>query len=171
MTYSVYNIRIDNNAQYIDGNQAVNKILTSDADGNLTWRAPSLTYSQMTGYVSSWTGNNTLGTSSIKLTSNNIDVYTINQTTATISGVYTQSLTQQQYIFNLSGNTTFGFSNPNISSYNFLFNCATYSLTLASGVFKTPGATALAATGSIIISGVYDGSRMWISSVTNYSNL
>src|SRR5574343_85674 len=130
-----------------------------------------LSYSATTGYVASWTNTAILGTSSIKLTNNNIDEYEINYATASISGVYTQSLSYHQYIYTLTGNTTFGVSGANIATYNFLFNCGTYTLTLNSGSFKTSGATTIGATGSILVSGVYDGSRLWIATVNNYNDL
>ncbi len=106
---------------------------------------------------------------------NNIKLskYQINYATASISGTYTQSLDYQQYIYNLTSNvTSFRYTNPNISTYNFLINAGTYSFTLGTGsYFKTVGATALGFTGSFVMSGNYDGSIMWISTIKNYSNV
>ena len=103
-----------------------------------------------------------------ELVSNLSSFYTF---TASISGTFTQSLDANNYVYTLTGNTTFGYSNPRTSTYNFMINAGTNSFTLQSGLFKTIGGTWSGLTGSFILSGVYDGSRMWIASTTKYNNL
>ncbi len=96
--------------------------------------------------------------------------YTMGVTTATVSSTYTQSLASgHTYVYNLSGNTTFGFSNATTANYNFLINAGTFSFSLSSGSnWKTVSATALGFTGSFAMSGIYDGTDMWVSTVKNY---
>lgn len=130
-----------------------------------------LTYSQNTGYVTSWSGTNTLGTSSILLSNGDISVYQNTVTTATISGIYNQSLVGHSYVYNLSANATFSFTNAKNATYNFLVNAGSFVFTLGTGSFKTQGATALGYTGSFVMSGIYDGSRMWIATpITNFQD-
>lgn len=131
-----------------------------------------LTYSSTTSYITTWTGATALGTSSILIQNNDIAQYQGVIVTATVSGGIQQSLTgSHQYVYNLSGNATFSYTNPKVATYNFLVNAGTNTFTLVSGFFKTEGATALGYTGSFAMSGMYDGSRMWISTVKNYTNL
>ena len=199
-TFSTYNINIENNIQVIPG-ITTGYVLSANNDGSTGWVSPQsgatgntgatgpigstgatgndgatgsaygLTFSSTTGYVTSWTNTSILGTSSIKLTNNNIDLYEINYATASISGTYTQSLAYHQYVYTLTGNTIFGITAAKIATYNFLFNCATYSLTLNTGSFKSTGATTIGGTGSILMSGVYDGSRLWVANINTMNNL
>ena len=92
---------------------------------------------------------------------------------ANISGVVTQSLTfSNTYALTLTGNATFSISNAAMGSYNFLITAGTYTFTLGTGSFKTQGATAVGLTGSFVLSGVYDGSRMWLATpASNFINL
>ena len=92
---------------------------------------------------------------------------------ATISGAYTCDLsTSNNFALELSGGVTFSFSNAGKSTYNFLVKAGTHSFTLDSGAnWQTVGATALGFTGSFVMSGIYDGTDMWISTVKNYNSL
>lgn len=172
-TYSVQNIFVEDTLRFKPAGVTAGYILSINASGDSQWIvAPSgLSYSSTANFVTYFDTTSHIATASIKISSNNIDTYAMNVTTATISGSYTQALDKQQYVYNLSGNTEFGYSSPNVSTYNFLVNAGTYSFTLTTGQFKTVGATALSYTASFVMSGVYDGTRMWVSTVQNYTNL
>ena len=89
---------------------------------------------------------------------------------SSVSGTFTQSLTSNTYIYTLSGNTTFNYTNATYSTYNFVVKAGTFSFTLNSaGAWQTVGATGLGFTGSFIMSAIYDGVDMWVSTVKNYS--
>lgn len=195
-TYSVINIKIDNQLAFTPGPTA-GFILAIGSNGVSYWTSVTgptgsqgiqgiqgitgatgsvgssgLTYSSTTSYITTWTGATALGTSSILIQNNDIAQYQGVIVTATVSGGIQQSLTgSHQYVYNLSGNATFSYTNPKVATYNFLVNAGTNTFTLVSGFFKTEGATALGYTGSFVMSGMYDGSRMWISTVKNYTNL
>ena len=88
-----------------------------------------------------------------------------------VTGTFTQSLTSNTYVYTLTGDTTFGFTNPTYSTYNFLVKAGTYSFTLDSGSnWQTVGATALGFTGSFVMSCLYDGTDMWVSATKNYQS-
>lgn len=92
-------------------------------------------------------------------------------TTGTVSGAFTQSLTySNSYVFNLSAGATFSYSNPAVSNYTFIVNAGTYVFNLSSAsTFMTQGGTAVGLTGSFVLSGIYDGSKMWLSTpATNF---
>jgi hypothetical protein len=99
-------------------------------------------------------------------------VYNNIVSTASISGAYSQSLTASNtFVYTLTGNATFSYTNALPSVYNFIFKCGTYTLTLDSTAnWQTVSATALGYTGSFIMSGIYDGTDMWISAVKNYAS-
>lgn len=87
-----------------------------------------------------------------------------------VSGTFSQNLKSNTYIYTLSGNTTFNYTNATYSTYNFVVKAGTFSFTLNSaGAWQTVGATGLGLTGSFIMSMIYDGVDMWVSSVKNYS--
>jgi hypothetical protein len=93
---------------------------------------------------------------------------------ATISGTPTIDLSQgNNHVLNLSGNVTaFDYSNAEKSTYNFIVNAGTFSFDLAtSSNFKTPNGDNLGLTGSFIMSGIYDGSDMFIAVSENYISL
>lgn len=96
-------------------------------------------------------------------------------TVNSITGNYNQDLSvSNSYIYNLSGNTTFTAATASPSVYNFVVNAGanTFSLGTASGItFATPDGSALGLTGSFVMSGLYDGSKMWITWVDGYSDL
>lgn len=92
-------------------------------------------------------------------------------TTGTVSGAFTQSLTYSNtYVFNLSAGATFSYSNAAVSNYTFIVNAGTNVFNLsAASTFMTQGGTAVGLTGSFVLSGIYDGSKMWLSTpATNF---
>jgi hypothetical protein len=97
---------------------------------------------------------------------------TIVSSNVSVSGTFTQSLSDaNNYTYTLTGNTTFSYSNPTQSVYNFLVKAGTYSFTLdAASNWQTVGATALGFTGSFVMSAIYDGTDMWVSTVRNYQS-
>jgi hypothetical protein len=92
---------------------------------------------------------------------------------ATISGAYSVDLsTGNIFQFNLSGNTTLNYTNPEKSTFNFLIKGGTHSLTLGTASnWLTPDGDNLGLTGSFVVSGIYDGTDMWIASQENYNLL
>jgi hypothetical protein len=91
---------------------------------------------------------------------------------STVTGTFTQSLTSNTYIYTLTGNTTFNYSNATYSVYNFIINAGTYSFNLAtSSGFKTPDGANLGLTGSFVMSGIYNGTDMFIAVSENYISL
>ena len=90
--------------------------------------------------------------------------------TNSISGSFTQSLTASNiYTYTLTGNTTFGYSNPQTTVYNFAIKAGTYSFSLSvDSNWQTVSGTALGITGSFIMSCIYDGTDMWVSTQKNY---
>jgi hypothetical protein len=97
-------------------------------------------------------------------------LYSGDLVTGTISGSYSVDLsTGNNFQFNLSGNTTLNYTNPIKSTFNFLIKGGTHSLTLgtASNWLSADGDN-LGLTGSFVISGIYDGTDMWISSQENF---
>jgi LDH2 family malate/lactate/ureidoglycolate dehydrogenase len=109
-------------------------------------------------------GNNA-GTYSIGINS-----YTTNVSVSNITGTTAVSLSSTNtYAYTLTGNTTFGYVSATTSVYNFLIKAGTYSFSLDSAyAWQTVGATALGFTGSFVMSGIYDGTDMWISTIKNY---
>jgi hypothetical protein len=92
--------------------------------------------------------------------------------TNSISGTFTQSLaTSNNYAYTLTGDTTFGFTDPQPSTYNFLIKAGTHTFTLSSDSnWQSVGATALGFTGSFVMSCLYDGTDMWVSATRNYQS-
>ena len=99
-----------------------------------------------------------------------INLYQTTVATNSITGAFTQSLTASNiYTYTLTGNTTFGYSNPQTTVYNFAIKAGTYSFSLSvASNWQTVGGTALGFTGSFIMSCIYDGTDMWVSTVKNY---
>jgi collagen type VII alpha len=91
---------------------------------------------------------------------------------AAVTGSFNQSLdASNNYAYTLTGNTTFAYSNATMSVYNFVIKAGTYSFTLDSASnWQTVGATALGFTGSFVMSAIYDGTDMWVSTVKNYQS-
>lgn len=191
MTYSVYDIKIDNSLAFTPGPTA-GYVLTIDSNGSTYWSQggagavgpTGATGAQGPAGVNGATGptgstptqtleqtlsyGNTSGTYSIGLSMYQQISPVIN---SAVTGTLTQSLTSNTYIYTLTGDTTFAFSNPTYSTYNFLVKAGTYTFTLSSGSnWQTVGATALGFTGSFVMSCVYDGTDMWVSTVKNYSS-
>lgn len=163
-TYSVQNINIDNEIIVSPGKTAGN-VLTVNSDGTTYWGetvSPTQTLEQTLSY------GNTSGTHSIGLS---LYLQTEPVINSSVSGALTQSLTSNTYIYTLTGNTTFAFTNPTYSTYNFLIKAGAYSFSLSSGSnWQSVGATALGWTGSFVMSAIYDGTDMWVSAVKNYSS-
>jgi hypothetical protein len=92
---------------------------------------------------------------------------------ATISGAYTCDLsTSNNFALNLSGGVTFSFSNAKKSTYNFVINAGANTFNLATSAgFKTPDGANLGLTGSFVMSGIYDGTDMFIAVSENYISL
>ena len=93
-------------------------------------------------------------------------------TNTSVTGTLTQSLIDaNNYAYTLTGNTTFGYSNATQSVYNFMIKAGTYSFSLNSASnWQTVGATALGFTGSFVMSAIYDGTDMWVSTIRNYQS-
>lgn len=100
-------------------------------------------------------------------------IYTGDIISATISGTYTIDLsTGNIHVLNLSGNATLEYSNAKQSAYNFLVKADTYSITLGTASnWLLPDGNNISATGSLVISGIYDGADMWVASQENYTNI
>ena len=102
---------------------------------------------------------------------NNINIdnlYTGELIQATVSGAYSLDLSQSNlYKLNLSADTTLTYGTASNTAYNIIVEGGAFSLTLGTG-FQTVGATTIGATGSMIISGIYDGSDLWVASSENY---
>ena len=100
-------------------------------------------------------------------------LYTGDIITATISGTHTVDLsTSNIFVFNLSANTTLEFTDAKQSAYNFLVKAGTYSITLGTASnWLLPDGDNISATGSLVISGIYDGTDMWVASQENYTNI
>jgi hypothetical protein len=94
-------------------------------------------------------------------------------TSASISGAYTCDLSaSNNFALTLTGNATFSFSGAKKSTYNFVINAGTHTFNLATSAgFKTPDGANLGLTGSFIMSGIYDGSNMFIAVSENYISL
>jgi len=45
-------LQVDGSLKYVDGNQSLGRVLTSDANGNATWQAPKATYGEIFSTVS-----------------------------------------------------------------------------------------------------------------------
>jgi hypothetical protein len=87
---------------------------------------------------------------------------------AAVTGTFTQSLTSNTYIYTLTGDTVFDYSNATYSVYNFVVNAGTHSFDLATASnFKTPDGNNLGLTGSFIMSSIYDGTDMIVVSQEN----
>jgi hypothetical protein len=163
MTYSVYDIKIDNSLAFTSGPTAGN-VLSINADGSTTWITPSSGTNQ--NLQQTLALGNESGTYSIGLTFAYQTSPVIN---SSVSGTFTQSLISNTYIYTLTGNTTFNYSGGTYATYNFLVKAGTYSFTLGTpSNWLTPGATALGFTGSFVMSAIYDGTDMWIAATKNY---
>jgi hypothetical protein len=91
--------------------------------------------------------------------------------TVTPAGSYAIDLSlSNQFIINPTANITLDYSNAKIGTYNFLFNAGSFTISLASGKFKTIGGTWTAPSGNCIITAIYDGSKMWVAQTTNFIN-
>lgn len=195
-TYSVYNIKVDNGVYFTPGPTA-GYVLTIGSDGSTYWSQGGAGAQGPTGVTGSQgpTGSaGTNGTNGVTGPTGPASSQSLSQTLAVgntsgtysagfsyyiqtnpvinsgVTGTLTQSLTSNTYIYTLTGNTTFNYTNPTYSTYNFLVKAGTFSFTLASaGAWQTVGATALGFTGSFIMSCIYDGTDMWVSTVKNYS--
>ena len=93
--------------------------------------------------------------------------------TASISGAYAVDLSSgNNFVLTLTGATTLTYANPQKSTYNFLIKAGTYSITLGTASnWLLPDGDNISATGSLVISGIYDGTDMWVASQENYTNI
>lgn len=63
------------------------------------------------------------------------------------------------------------FSNAATTTYNFIIEPNGFTFSLGTGNFKVPEGTFEGATSSMLMSSIYDGTDMWVTSVKNISDL
>jgi hypothetical protein len=100
-------------------------------------------------------------------------IYSGEVQTASISGAYAVDLsTGNNFVFTLTGSTTLTYTNPSKSTYNILVKGGTHSIELGTGSnWLSSEGDAISATGSIVISGIYDGTDMWVAYSENYLSI
>jgi hypothetical protein len=89
---------------------------------------------------------------------------------ANFSGTYTSNLaTSNLFILTQTGNGTLDYSNAGYGSYTWIINTGGFTLSFAAGKFQAEGVPTIA--GKVLISGIYDGSRMIITNLKNLADL
>jgi hypothetical protein len=88
--------------------------------------------------------------------------------TASFSSTYTANLaTANVFILTMTGNGVLDFSSPAVGSYTWIITTSGHTLTLAVGKFQGEFDVA----GKALISGIYDGSKMIITSIKNLTDI
>lgn len=157
MTYSVYNLRIDNSFQFPISGTAGWRLSKLDEEGNIGLVGPS--FNVATRYP--------------------IKVSTVDSAltkTTGVSGTYTiDGSTGNNFMITLSGNTALTHTNlVEGSAYNVIVsNTGAHKITLTTNKFYTSGGTFPTTTSSCVFSGIYEAtnSRMWLTNIDKMSNI
>jgi hypothetical protein len=88
--------------------------------------------------------------------------------TASFAGTYTADLSLANiFILTMTGNGVLDFSNAQVGAYQWIITTSGHTLTLAVGKFQGEFDVA----GKVLISGIYDGSKMVITSIKNLTDI
>ncbi len=90
--------------------------------------------------------------------------------TATTSGTIISNLSLANiFIYTLTANSTLDYSNPQVGSFTWIITTDGFTLAFAASKFQAEVAPIIA--GKVLISGIYDGTRMIISSIKNITDI